>query len=105
MRASSPSIPTTAWGVFASRTYRERERVRERVRVVQQAHIVVIAMRAVLVALLICGHVLAEGLLALLTDEGHVRGPRKRMRLCLRVTFGTVEPLLAARGTDGDLRV
>jgi hypothetical protein len=62
-------------------------------------------MRAVLIALLISGHVLAEGLLALLTDEGHVRRPRKRMRLCLRVTFGTVEPLLAARGTDGDLRV
>ena len=62
-------------------------------------------MRAVLVALLINGHVLAERLLALLTDETHFGRPCKRMRLCLRVTFGAVEPLFAARGTDGDLSV
>jgi hypothetical protein len=66
---------------------------------------VVIAMRAVLVALLINGHVLAERLLALLTDKSHFGRPRKLMRLCLCVTFGAVEPLLAARCADGDLGV
>lgn len=68
-------------------------------------HVVIIAMRAVLVALLINGHVLAECLLALLTNKSHLGCPRKRVRLCFRVTFGAVEPLLAARGTDGDLSV
>ena len=70
-----------------------------------RAHIVIIAMRAVLVALFINGHVFAEGLLALLTDECHVHRPHKRMRLHLGVTFGAVVPLLATRGTDGDLGV
>ena len=72
---------------------------------VDETHVVIITMRAVLVALLINGHVLAERLLALLTNESHFGCPRKRMRLCFRVTFGAVEPLLAARGTDGDLGV
>jgi len=62
-------------------------------------------MRAVLVALFINGHVFAERLLTLLTNKSHFGCPRKRMRLCFRVTFGTVEPLVAARGTDGDLGV
>jgi hypothetical protein len=66
---------------------------------------VVIAMRAVLVTVFIFGHVLSESFFALLADEGHVRRPCQRMRLCLGVTFGAVEPLLATGGTDGDLGV
>jgi hypothetical protein len=84
--------------------------VREGVSVVQpscgrRSHVVIITMRTVLVALLVNGHVFSEGLLALFADEGHFRRPRKRMCLCLRVAFGAIEPLLAARGTDGDLRI
>jgi hypothetical protein len=44
-------------------------------------YIVIIAMRAVLVALFVDGHVLAEGLLALLTYERHFRRPCERMCL------------------------
>ena len=62
-------------------------------------------MGAVLVTLLVFGHVFSECFFALLTDEGHVRRPRQRMRLCLRVTFGAIEPLLATRGTDGNLSI
>ena len=100
-----------AWGAFASMTYLEGEYARERGsewynRVTADgAHVVIITMRTVLVALLVNGHVFSEGLLALLTDESHFCRPRKRMRLCLRVTLGAIEPLLAARGADGDLRV
>jgi len=50
-------------------------------------NIVTIATRAVLVALFIDGHVLAEGLFSLLTYERHVRRPRERMGLCLGVAF------------------
>jgi|SRR6267142_1789922 len=100
-----------ACGVFASMTYLEGESVREEASegttriAADGAHVVIITMRAVFVALLVNGHVFSEGLLALLTHEGHFCRPRKRMRLCLRVTFGAIEPLLAARGTDGDLRI
>jgi len=54
---------------------------------VMGTHIVIIAMRAVLITLFIGGHVLAEGLLALLTYERHFRRPCERMRLCLGVAF------------------
>jgi hypothetical protein len=62
-------------------------------------------MGAVLVALLIYGHVFSESLFALLADEGHVRCSCERMRLCLGVTFGAIEPLLATRGADRNLSV
>jgi hypothetical protein len=98
-----------AWGVFASMTYLEGVCVREEASegttrvAVNGAHVVIITMRAVLVALLVNGHVFSEGLFALFTHEGHFCRSRKRMCLCLRVTLGAIEPLLAARGTDGDL--
>jgi hypothetical protein len=102
----------TAWGVFASMTYVERGRVKEGVvRVVTTelmptaTHVVIITMWAILVAVLVSGHVLAKGLLAFFTDEGHFCRSRKRMRLRLCMTFRAVEPLLAAWGADGDLRV
>ena len=71
----------------------------------RRAHVVIIAMGAVLVALLVFGHIFSESFFALLTDEGHVRRPRQRMRLCLCVAFGAIEPLLATRGTDGNLSI
>jgi hypothetical protein len=69
------------------------------------AHVVIIAMRAVLIALLICSHVFTESFFALFTHEGHFRCPCQWMRLCLGVTFGAVEPLLATRSTNGDLGI
>jgi len=67
--------------------------------------VMIITMRAVLVALLIRRHVLPERLLALLAQESHLRCFRERVSLFLGVTFGAVVPLLAAWGTDGDLCV
>jgi hypothetical protein len=62
-------------------------------------------MEVVLVALLVYGHLFSESFFALFTDEGHVRCPCQRMRLCLGVTFGAIEPLLATRGADRHLGV
>ena len=71
----------------------------------RRTHIVVITMRTVLVALVVLGHVLPESLLALLAHEHHLHRLRQLVRLRFRVTFRAVEPLLAARRADGDLRV
>ena len=68
-------------------------------------HIVVVAVRTVLIAFLVLGHVLPECLLALLAQEGHLRRPLKPVVLRLRMTLRTVEPLLAARGANSDLGV
>ncbi len=65
----------------------------------------IIAMWAILVALLVGRHILAERLLALFANKGHFCRPRKRVRLSLRMAFGAVKPLLAARGADGDLSI
>lgn len=65
----------------------------------------IVAMRTVLVALIVLGHVLAERLLALLAHEHHLRRLRETVGLRLGVTFGAVEPLLAARRANRDLRV
>ena len=62
-------------------------------------------MRAVLVALFVVTHVFAERLLALLAQKVHLDGLLQTMVLRFCVTFGAVEPLLAAGGADGDLRV
>jgi hypothetical protein len=62
-------------------------------------------MGAVLVTLLIYGHVFSKSFFALLTDEGHVRCPCERMRLSFGVTFGAIEPLLATGGADRNLSI
>jgi hypothetical protein len=107
MRASSPSTPMAAWGVFASITYQRELALRyySRDSAGRWAHVVIIAMRAVLIALLIYSHVFAESFFALFTHEGHFRCPYQWMRLCLGVTLGAVEPLLATRSTDGNLGI
>ena len=68
-------------------------------------HIVVVAVRAVLIALVIFRHVLPERLLALLAEERHLRRLCQPVRLRLGVALGAVEPLPAARCADGDLGV
>ena len=65
----------------------------------------VIAVGAVLVALVVLLHVLAERLLALLAEEGHLGGAPEPVVLRLSVAFRAVEPLLAAGGANGDLGV
>lgn len=65
----------------------------------------VIAVRAVLVALVVLGHVLPERLLALLACERHLERLGERVVLGGRVALGAVVPRLAAWRTDGDLRV
>lgn len=62
-------------------------------------------MWAVLVALFVDCHILAESLLALLADEGHLRCTRKRVCLRFCMAFGAVEPLLATRGANGNLGI
>ena len=70
-----------------------------------RTHIVVVAMRAVLVALVILGHVLAKRLLALFAHEHHLGCPRESVRLRLGVTLCAIEPLLATWRTNRHLRV
>lgn len=60
-------------------------------------HIMVVAMRAILVALLIIRHVLSECFLTFLACKGHLSRFHQLMILRLRMTLGTVEPLLATR--------
>lgn len=67
--------------------------------------VVVVAVGTELVALLVISHVFPERLLALLAHEGHLRRLLQPVILCLRVAFGTVEPLLAARSADSDLGI
>ena len=68
-------------------------------------HVVVVAVGTVLVALLVIAHVLAERLLALLAEEGHLGRFAEAVVLGLGVALGAVEPLFAAGGADGDLGV
>lgn len=102
--ASSPSTPTTACGVFASNTcviwlvgLKKKHRL--------DTHIVVVTVRAILVAFLVSGHVLPKCLFTFLAHESHLQCFCKLMRLRLCMALGTVEPLFAARSTDGDLGV
>ena len=71
----------------------------------RDTHVVVVTMRAILVALLIVGHIFAERLLALFAHERHLRRLPEPVVLALGVALGTVEPLFAARSPDGYLRV
>ena len=68
-------------------------------------HVVVIAVRAVLVTFLIVHHIFPERFLAFLAHEGHfVRLPQP-MVLTFSMAFGAIEPLLATWSTDCDLCV
>ena len=68
-------------------------------------HEVVVTVRTVLIALIELRDVLPEGFLALLADECHLRRLCKPVRLCFCVALGTIEPLLAAGRTDGNLGI
>ena len=108
MRASSPSNPMTACGVFASMTFVKNTQISaEEVYAnnVRQAHIVVIAMRTILVALFVRCHILAESLFALLAHKRHLRRSCELVSLRLSMALGTVKPLLATWCADGDLGI
>lgn len=62
-------------------------------------------MRTEFVALLVIGHILSEGLLALLAHKGHFGRLAQVVRLVFSVTFCAVVPLLAAGSSNGDLGV
>lgn len=68
-------------------------------------HVVVVAMRTVLIALLVVGHILAKRLLALLAHEDHLSGLPQTVVLRFSMAFRAIEPLPAAWGAYGDLRV
>jgi hypothetical protein len=68
-------------------------------------HEVVVTVRTILIALIEIRDVFPEGFLALLADECHLRRLCKLMRLRFCVAFGTIEPLLAAGRTDGNLGI
>ncbi len=68
-------------------------------------HEMVVAVRAVLVAILKLLHVLPEALLALFAREGHVHGLFELVRLRVGVALRAIEPLPAAGRADGDLGV
>ena len=60
-------------------------------------------MWTVFVTLLIDQHVLSEGLFTFLANEWHFCSLGQRVDLGFSVTFGTVVPLFAAGGTNGNL--
>lgn len=94
-RTSSPSTPTTACGVLASMTCSD-DHQRTHVRTIC-TYIVIVAVRAVLVALLVVGHVLAKRLFALFACKRHLRRLSQLVVLRFCMALCTVEPLLAAR--------
>lgn len=103
----------TACGVFASITYEHNEMwtmstslCRWATQLVRSStHVVIIAMRTILITLIILSHVLSESFFALFADEDHLSSLCEWMGLCLCMAFGAVVPLLAARSSDGDLCV
>lgn len=66
---------------------------------------VVVAVRAVFVALLELLGVLAEALLALFAGKSHFGALHEVVLLRLGMALGAVEPLAAAGAADGDLSV
>ena len=52
-----------------------------------------------------CRNIFPEGFLALLTYEYHLGRLCKPVELCFCVAFGTIEPLLTAGRTDGNLGI
>ena len=76
-------------------------------------HVVVIAVRAVLISLFKLFHLLPKALLAFLTEHDDFSGSHElvgfgvaRFRsILVLMAVRTIEPLLAARGTDHDLSV
>ena len=79
--------------------------LQRRLRLLRLNDKVVIAVRAVLVAILELLRVLAEALLALLAREGHVEFLEQGVRFAVGVALGAVEPFAAAGGADRDLGV
>lgn len=65
----------------------------------------VVAVRAVLVAVLVFAHILPEDFLALFAGKDHFHGLFEGVCLLFGVAFGAVEPLFAARGANRDLGV
>lgn len=68
-------------------------------------HVVVIAVRAVLVTFLVVHHVFPERFLAFLAHEGHLVRLPQPMVLAFSMTFGAIEPLLATWSSNGNLSV
>ena len=68
-------------------------------------HIMIIAVRAVFIAFFINSHIFPKSLFAFLAHECHFRRFCEWMGFDFSVTFSTIKPLLAARSTDGHLRV
>lgn len=66
---------------------------------------VIVAVRAVFVALLKSLHVLAEAFLAFLAGKNHLGGAFELMVVLFGMAFGAVEPLPAAGSADGHLGV
>ena len=68
-------------------------------------HIMIVAVRAVFIAFFINSHIFPESFFAFLAHEGHFRRFSKWMGFNFSMTFCTIKPLLAARSTNGHLRV
>ena len=97
-QARSPSVSSVRSGVGGDNDPRHGETS-------IATYVVVVTVWAVLVALVVVGHVFPERLSALLAHEGHLCGLAKPVVLGLCVAFRAVEPLLAAGRADGNLRV
>ena len=69
------------------------------------SHIMIIAVWAVFIAFFINSHIFPKSLFAFLAHERHFRRFSKWMGFDFSMTFSTIKPLLAARSTDGHLRV
>ena len=97
--ASSPSTASTTCGVLADMTYGLR--VDQLVEpMYKTTHKMIIAVRAIFVTLVVFCHILPKRLFALLTCKRHLCRLGDPVVLSLGMALRTVEPQLAARGTD-----
>jgi hypothetical protein len=71
----------------------------------KRAHIMIITMWTVLIALIVLRHILPKSFLAFLASKRHLRGLRQLMILGFGVALGAVVPLLAAWSANRHLRV
>lgn len=65
----------------------------------------VVTVGTVFIALFKCCYVFSERLSTLLAQEYHFRRSAQRVVCCFCVAICTVEPLPAARSSDGDLGI
>lgn len=102
--ASSPSMASAACGVLAGMTCRSKvDLVGPKYKT--STHKMVITMWAIFVTLVVFCHILPKHFFAFLACKRHLCRLGDPVFLSLGMALRTVEPQLATRSADGDLRI